>query len=281
MVDFIGAKYEPQEVIAAALPKLRDLRRTGCRTLVDCTPAYLGRDVKILARLSKAAGLHIVTNTGYYGAANDKYVPPEAYRQTPEQIAAVWIAEARDGIEGTGIRPGFIKTGVDRGPLSEIDRKLIVASALCHRETGLRIAAHTGDGAAAMDILRTLAGHQIGADAYVWVHAQNEKNRAVQVEAAKAGAWIEFDGVGPKSLDAHLTAVVEMIEAGFIGQLLVSQDSGWFHVGEPGGGQFNGYTFLFDKFIPALRRRGVTERQVRQLVEENPARALALGGVKS
>jgi phosphotriesterase-related protein len=164
---------------------------------------------------------------------------------------------------------------VDSGPLSEIDRKLIAAAALCHRETGLRIAAHTGDGAAAMDVIRALAGHGAGAEAYVWVHAQNEKNRAVHVDAAKAGAWIEFDGVGPKTLEGHVSAVVEMIAAGFIGQLMVSQDSGWYHVGEPGGGQFNGYTYLFETFIPALRARGVTERQVRQLLAENPARALA------
>ena len=31
----------------------------------------------------------------------------------------------RHGIEGTGIRPGFVKIGVDAGPLSEIDRKLV------------------------------------------------------------------------------------------------------------------------------------------------------------
>src|SRR5436190_659124 len=70
MVDFIGAdqvsrsRYSSDEVFRVALPKLVDLRKAGCRTLVECTPAYLGRDAELLARLSAASRLHILTNTG-------------------------------------------------------------------------------------------------------------------------------------------------------------------------------------------------------------------------
>ena len=91
-----------------------------------------------------------MTNTGYYGAADDKFVPAHAYVETAGQLADRFIAESRDGIEGTGIRPGFLKVGVDRGQLSSIDRKLVVAAARCHLTTGLTIAAHTGDATAAL-----------------------------------------------------------------------------------------------------------------------------------
>jgi phosphotriesterase-related protein len=134
--------------------------------------------------LSEESGLRLVTNTGYYGAADDRFVPAHAYAETADQLAARWIAEAREGIEGTGIRPGFLKIGVDRGTLSAIDRKLIVAAARCHRATGLTIAVHTGDGAAALDILATLKAERVAPSAYVWVHAQNEKDRALHVRAA-------------------------------------------------------------------------------------------------
>src|SRR5262245_62100174 len=73
MVDFIGAdkvsrdRYEPNQVFATALPHLKRAAELGCRTFVDCTPAWLGRDVSILRRLSVATGLNIITNTGYYG----------------------------------------------------------------------------------------------------------------------------------------------------------------------------------------------------------------------
>ena len=46
-------------------------------------------------------------------------------------------------------------------------------------------------------------------------------------------------------------------------------------MGEPGGGRFRGYTLLLDEFVPALRRSGITEAQVRTLLVDNPARAFA------
>jgi phosphotriesterase-related protein len=284
LVDFVGAdkvsreRYDPEAVFKAALPHLLAVRAKGCRTLVECTPAWLGRDPALLQRLSAASGLHIVTNTGYYGAAEDKFVPPHAYTETADQLAARWTAELRDGIEGTGIRPGLLKIGVDKGALSAIDRKLIVAAARCHRQTGLRIGVHTGDGAAALDILETLKAEEVAPEAYLWIHAQNESDRSIHVKAAEAGTWVEFDGVGAQSLDGHVQAVTDMIGRGHIGRLLVSQDAGWYHVGEPGGGVYRGYTYLFETFLPALRKKGATEAQIRTLLVENPARALTVRG---
>ena len=278
LVDFIGAdqaspsRYDADEVFAAALPKLKDLYATGCRTLVECTPAFLGRDPLLLRRLSKASGLHIVTNTGYYGANKDRHVPKFAWSETADALARRWMTEYRQGIDG--IKPGFMKIGVDAGPLSEIDGKLISAGCLCHKSTGLRLHVHTGNGEAALGILELMGKHDVPAKAYVWVHAQSEKSRSVHVQAAKAGAWLEFDGINPKRLDDHVNAVVELIELGYLRQLLVSHDSGWYRVGEPGGGQFNGYTYLFEAFLPQLRQRGVTDAQIRTLLTENPARAL-------
>jgi predicted metal-dependent phosphotriesterase family hydrolase len=282
LVDFVGAdkvsrqRYDADEAFRAVLPHLLAVKERGARALVECTPAWLGRDPALLRRLSEASGLHIVTNTGYYGAAQDKYLPAHAFDESAERLAERWTAEWRDGIDGTGIRPGFIKTGVDPGPLSSVDRKLIVAAALCHRETGLRIHCHTGDGRAAMDILAVLGEQRVPASAYVWVHAQNEKDRALHLRAAAAGAWIELDGVAEESLDAHVAAVVDLALKGHLRRLLVSQDAGWYHVGEPAGGRFRPYTFLFDGFVPALRRASLADADVRTLLVDNPARALGL-----
>src|SRR5690349_7635943 len=50
LVDFIGAaavspaRYDADAVFARALPFLREAKANGCATLVECTPAYLGRD---------------------------------------------------------------------------------------------------------------------------------------------------------------------------------------------------------------------------------------------
>ncbi len=280
LVDFIGAsevsrdRYDADEVVRLVLPHLRKLRERGCDTLVECTPAYLGRDPALLRRLSEASDVNLITNTGYYGAADDKYIPPHAYGETADELAARWTAELRHGIEGTGVRPSFQKIGVDAGPLSAIDRKLVVAAARCHLQTGLTVAVHTGDGEAALEVIATLKREGVAPSAYVWVHSQSEKDRAVHVRAAEAGAWIELDGISEKGLADSLQVATELIRRGHLTQLLVSQDAGWYHVGEPGGGTFRPFTFLIDTFVPALRERGIADAQIRTLLVENPARAL-------
>jgi predicted metal-dependent phosphotriesterase family hydrolase len=282
LVDFIGAdqvsrsRYDADEAFRTILPHLEALRTRGGRTLLECTPAYLGRDPLLLRRLSEASGLHIVTNTGYYGAARDSAVPQHAYRETPRQLADRWTAELRDGIEGTGIRPGFLKTGVDAGPLSAIDRKLVEAGALCHLDTGLTLAVHTGDGVAALETLAVLEGLGVSPGAYVWVHAQNEKDPATRASIARRGGWVSLDGVSPRSLDAHAEAVADLFHRHLLDHVLVSQDAGWYHVGEPGGGDYRPHTLLLDTFVPALRARGLGDAEVHALLVENPARAFAI-----
>ena len=279
LVDFIGAdlispdRYDPDEVAAVVLPYLRQARELGCQTLVECTPAYLGRDAALLRRLSRASGLAIITNTGYYGAADDKYLPTHAYQETAHQLAARWVREWREGIEGTGVRPGFIKTGVDKGSLSAIDAKLVRAAALTHLKTGLTIASHTGFAIPAREQLAILADEGVHPSAWIWVHAQNEPDTENHAWGAWQGAWLSFDGISPESLERHLSRVVDMKRLGLLHRVLLSHDAGWYLPGELGGGAFRPYDTLFTEFIPALREAGFTPDEIRQLTVTNPQRA--------
>jgi predicted metal-dependent phosphotriesterase family hydrolase len=280
LVDFAGAdkigpgRYSRDDAFAAALPHLLEARNKGCRTFVDCTPAYLGRDVALLRRLSEASGLQILTNTGYYAASGNRYIPAHAHTESASELAKRWISEFRNGIEGTGTRPGFIKIGVDRGSLSAIGRKLVQAAALTIKETGLVIASHTGDGIAAMEQIAILEREGVPASSFIWVHAQSEKERDFHFKAAAKGAWLEFDGIARGTAVQHVELVLAAIERGFGPQVLLSMDAGWYHVGEPGGGSYRGYSSLFEDFLPELRKRGASRKIIRDLLEENPRRAL-------
>jgi len=280
LVDFIGAdkiepgRYSQDEAFNAALPHLLAAHKSGCRSLVECTPAYIGRDPVLLRRLSAATGLHIVTNTGYYAASGNKYIPPHAFTESAIDLAGRWITEFRQGIAGSGIRPGLIKIGVDRGPLADIGRKLARAAAVTHKQTGLSIASHTGDGIAALEQLDILEKEGVSASAFIWVHAQSEKQTDIHLQVARRGAWLEFDGISPAAAARHAELVSMMTERGLSRQVLVSMDAGWYHVGEAGGGTYRSYASLFDDFLPALRGRGADERLITELLNENPRRAL-------
>lgn len=281
LVDFIGAagvspsRYDADAVFRAVLPYLHQAKRLGCETLVECTPAYLGRDPRLLKRLSDASGVHILSNTGYYGAAKDKHLPAHAFEETAEQLAARWVLEAERGIDGTGIRPAFMKIGVDESPLSAIDGKLVRAAALAHRETGLPIASHTTTGAAALEEIEILEAAGVPLSSFIWVHAHAERDGSIHARAARRGAWVEFDGISAGTVAQHVALVQHMKAEGLLGHALVSHDAGWYRVGEPGGGQFRPYDTLFTAFIPALKASGFGDADIRQLLVENPRRALS------
>jgi phosphotriesterase-related protein len=280
LVDFIGAdkvsrsRFDSDEAFRTILPHLERVRKHGCDTLVECTPAYLGRDVTLLKRLSDASGLNIISNTGYYGAANDKHLPAHAFTETADELAARWTREFTAGIDGTAIKPGFMKIGVDNAPLSAVDEKLVRAAGMTNKATGLPIASHTTTGAAALAELGLLADLGVPASAFIWVHAQNERDTSMHVRAAKAGAWVELDGVSETSAARHVELVRHMRDAKLLDRVLVSQDAGWYRVGEPGGGQFRGFETLFTAFVPALLSAGLTKDDVRTLLVDNPRRAL-------
>ena len=282
LVDFIGAaetspdRYDPDEVVETVLPHVRAVQVLGVETLVECTPAYLARDPQVMARISAESGLKIITNTGYYGAAQDNFLPPHAFTESADELAARWIREAREGIEDTGILPGFIKTAVDPGPLSKVDRKLLQAAARTHHETGLVIASHTTDATSILETLEVLAAESVPGDAFIWVHAHTVNDTEVQDRAADAGIWIELDGLSPDSLALHRELLLFHREQGRLGQVMISHDAGWYSVGEPGGGDFRLFDTLFTDMKSALEDAGFSDAEWQQVVEANPAHAFRI-----
>ncbi len=282
LVDFIGAdkvnknRYDRDEVFKTALPFLKDVKNRGCNTFIDCTPPYIGRNVQLLKDLAKETGLHILTPTGYYGAAQEKYIPQHGYTESAQQLSSRWIKEWMDGIEGTTIKPGFIKTGVDKAPISDVQRKLIDAAALTHLATGLTIGVHTGDGAAADTQLEILASRKVSPAARIWIHAQNEKDHAFHVRAAQRGSWVSFDGIRKESVAENVKFFQVMKREGLLNFALASQDSGWYNVGDPGGGKFNHYNDIFTDFIPALKKNGFTQKEIDTIFITNPAKAFTI-----
>jgi len=282
MADFIGAekfsksRYNSDEVFETSLPFIKDIKAKGVDTFIDCTPAYLGRDAAILKRLSDATGINMLTTTGYYGAVNEKFVPKHAYGESAQQLADRWTNEWNKGIEDTSIKPGLIKTSTDKGPLTPMQRKLIQAAAITHLSTGLTIAVHSGNGDAAFEQLEILKEQGVSPSARIWVHGQNETNKEMHIRAGKLKTWVSFDGVNLDTLQTNLDHLKTMKEHNLLEQVLVSQDSGWYNVGDPKGGNFKPYTCVITQFIPLLHENGFTQNEIDLIFKKNPAKAFAI-----
>lgn len=220
--------------------------------------------------------MQIITNTGYYGAVKNKYLPPFAFTETAEELAVRWVGECKFGIEGSGIKPGFIKTAVDAdGPLTPLHQKLVRAAALTHLQTGLTIYSHTGAAAAAFAQLDLLKEMRVHPSAFVWVHAQSETNKDLHREAARKGCWVSLDGIGWGSVDNYVDALGKLKSAGLLQHVLISHDAGWYKPEAPDAA-FVGYTNIFTTLIPGLRKNGFTNKDIDLLLVKNPASALQI-----
>jgi phosphotriesterase-related protein len=282
LVDFVGAdsvgyhRWNRDSVIARVLPFFVDAKERGVDTFIDCTPAYLGRDPWLLKELSELSGLTILTNTGYYGAVESKYLPEHAFTETAEQLAARWIDEFQNGIEESGVRPGLIKISVNSDvPLSLVDQKLVRAAALTHLATGLTIASHTGPALPALEEIALLEAEGVDPSAFIWVHAQVETDFTYYNKAYDLGAWISLDGV-VWDVEEHLKRLIYCKKNGLLDKVLISHDAGWYSPGELNGGNFKAFTAIFDELIPLLKQNDFSEKDMDQLLRINPARAFAI-----
>ena len=277
LVDLIGAgstgyhRWDKDEVIEKVLPYLLEIKNAGYKTLVECTPEFLGRDPVLLKMLSEQSGIQLITNTGLYTAMEGKFLPDYAFSETPEQLAARWIDEFQNSIEGTGIYPGFIKIAVERRPLEDIQRKIVKAAALAHLETGLTIMSHTGLAVPAFQQLEILEKTGVHPSAFIWTHANNEKDFTKQIEAAERGAWIAFDKFTPESKDEFVSFAKLMKGKGLLNKLLFSHDAGWYEPAKPGGGDFRGFMDIENYLIPALKENGFSQDELDQLFIKTPA----------
>ncbi|MFC5192839.1 phosphotriesterase [Algoriphagus aquatilis] len=276
LVDFIGAdsistdRWNRDSVVAKVLPFLLEVKKHGVRTILDYTPSYLAKDPLLLKTLSEKSGIQILTNTGFYGAVGGKYLPDFVQTETAEQLAKRWIDEFQNGIEGTGIKPGFIKISVNEADtLSAIDQKLVRAAAITHLNTGLTIASHTGTWKTAAQEVRILQEMGVEPSEFVWVHAQAEKDFNNYRKAAEMGVWISLDGIG-WSIDPYVDRLVFAKENGILRNILISHDAGWYDPAKAGGGDFQPFTNIFEKLIPILNERGFSEKDWDLLLNKNP-----------
>ena len=291
LVDWIGAegtgyhRWDRSDVINRMQPYFDEVRDLGIQALFECTPAYLGRDPFILRELSENTGIRIVTNTGYYGAVDNHFIPAHAWEESAEDLAARWIDEFQNGIDGSDIRPGFMKISVaGEGALSDLHRKIVTAAALTHLETGLTILSHTTGSDPAVEQVELLKELGVDPSAWVWTHAQ-AGDLDTQINLGSEGAWISLDNFNfdPESedddqgnLDYFRERLMTLKNENLLNRVLISHDAGWYDPDEDDGGSIRGYTAISNYLVPALLDDGFTYDEISQLLVHNPAEVFGI-----
>jgi phosphotriesterase-related protein len=271
------ARADPAQVIALMLPELTRARAVGVTALVECTPLGVGRRADILAAVSSAAHFPLVVPTGVY---REPWIPPWVHAAGEDELAAWMEGELTGEIEQSGVRAGFIKVSAGDDGLTECETKVLRAAARAAAATGATIASHTRRGWVARAQADIIERCGYTAQRFVWVHAHNEPDFAINVELARRGVWIEYDAIGRDSGDdVFLDRTIRMCDAGLGDHVLLSHDRGWYDPAKPGGGVPRPFTYISERFLPALRAAGLDAATIRLLTVTNPWRAFARASV--
>jgi len=266
-----------------AIKELLIYKRNGGKTVVDVTPKDTGRDPLGLARIARATGLNVIMGTAYYFASAH---PQKMNEWTEEQIATQFINEIVTGVGDTGVHAGIIGEIGCTSPLHKNEMKVLRAAAIAQQKTGATIMIHPGhDEEAPSEIIGILK--EAGADLKrtIMCHINrtllNPENR---LNLANEGCYLEWDGFGRDALHfpsasrdwsndtQSVDQILELISEGYERQILVSQDVFLKCTLTCYGG--HGYSYIITYGLQLMRRKGLSEHQIRTILIDNPKNAL-------
>jgi predicted metal-dependent phosphotriesterase family hydrolase len=249
----------------------------GGSCLVDQTPGGAGRRPRALAAMSQRTGVKVVLGCGWY---TEPFYPPrdDLARRSTADVAEGLIAEIREGLDGTGIRPGLIgEIGASQGWVTPLEERVHRAAARAQVATGLPLATHTLHHGAGREQMRIFDEEGVDPARVSIGHCDTWPSLSYCLEVARWGGHVSIDNVGFQLGDHEARVrrlVLELVEAGFAGQVLLSQDVGQLTELASRGGR--GYAYLAQTFLPALVADGLDEDTVRVITVDNPRRWLTI-----
>ncbi|MCB1474894.1 MAG: hypothetical protein H6883_08725 [Rhodobiaceae bacterium] len=271
--------------------RLGALKDQGVRTFVDPCPIELGRDVTLMAEVSRKVGMNIICTTGFYheGPGLPYFWRP----MTARQIADFYIGEIVNGVDGTDIRPGAIKCATSAEP-TETEAKFLEAASIAHHETGVPLITHTTGGLGGPEQQAIFASHGVKPHRCLIGHCSDNPDPAYHQRVAEGGTYIGFDRLGFEYPSPETSAdnVVRLVRNGYRPQVMLSTDRLCVFQGQmsrkpPTDDPYElkalmeqgkwppPQTFLIDEFFPLLRERGLSDSEIFAMIEENPTRYFA------
>jgi phosphotriesterase-related protein len=276
--------WDPEVEIPKANEELRRVKEAGIDTIVELSPIGLGRSLEFIRPACEGTGLNVILATGLYTydvlPRPWHFSGPGTLLDGEEPLDELMRADLRDGIEGSGIKPGILKCAIDAAGLTDhVDR--VVRSVLrIHKETGAPICIHTNPAEErGLDALRVLEEEGVDSGRVMLAHCGDSTDLDyLDKLATQSDALLGFDRFGLNILlpfEDRVGTVAAMCERGYADRMILSQDancfSDWFPPGlhEQVTPDWH-FLHVVDDVVPALLERGVTQDQVDLMLRDNP-----------
>jgi phosphotriesterase-related protein len=285
-------------LLREAVPNLKKCTEYGPYAYVDVTMPPWRAWPTFYREVAELSGVNIILCTGFYREVEqgtywvtnpDDAIWPFARQSSVEKLAGFCTKEILEGIHGTDVHAGAIKLGTSAPQMTETEEKTFRAGARAQKATGVHITTHcTKIGAETsqlkifddegVDLTRVVIGHTAS-------HLMNPDCRKVCIEWMGKGAnFLPTNlGIGEdkgKKWQPLVDAIHEVFNAGHGDKLCLGLDSGYCSESGP----FSPMSFLppepflhmFTHTLPAFREMGLTEKEERAIMIENPQRIIPI-----
>jgi phosphotriesterase-related protein len=278
-------RYDAQAELDAALAAVDAAKGHGVQTIVDPTAMFGGRDVRFMKRVSDETGVNIVPCTGIY---TYDFLPHYFENRDEDAIAAHFVEDIEQGIQGTEMKAAFLKCAADQAGVTPHVEKVHRACARASVQTGAPIMAHSAPSALTgprqVEIFRE---EGVAPEKVQIAHCGDSADVEYVQGLLDQGVYVGLDRYG---LDLYLPfdtrneVTAELLRRGHAERVLISQDYcasiDWFppEVLEQllaTEGHNWSMTLVFEEVVPFLREHGVMDDEVFDTVfVKNPARWL-------
>ncbi|MBN2849807.1 MAG: hypothetical protein JXK92_04045 [Erysipelotrichaceae bacterium] len=274
-IDLSGPKKDldcRMDLLTDGLQEIADLKNHGVVRILDCSNRGMGRDLKQVLELEKQTNIQILFSTGYY---KDPFLPSEVDELTVDQLADLMTKEITEGIEGLRCASVIGEIGTSLNVITPNEEKVFLAACIAHKKTGAPILTHTTLGTMGDQQVDLLRKHGVDLNRVLISHVDLKNDFDSIVRLLNSGVNVGFDTIGKNNYlpdETRLDWIVRLIDLGYIDQLFLSMDiTRKSNLATHGG---IGYHYLFDTFIPELKKRNITEDQLQRILSDNPNRFL-------
>lgn len=285
MQNFPEPWGDEEKRVTDAITRLNQLKARGVDSIVDLTVIGLGRYIPRIQRVAAETQINIVAATGVY-TYNDvpmyfHFQGPGTELGGPEMMVDMFVKDIEEGIVGTGVKAAILKCATDRPGVTPGVERVLRAVAQAHLRTGVPISTHTHAATErGLEQQRIFQEEGVDLTRVVIGHSGDTTDIAYLEKLIAAGSYIGMDRFGIDVLlpfEDRVNTVAKMCELGYADKMVLSQDAACFNDWLPEAALPTvlpnwHYMHIHNDVIPALKQRGVTDRQIETMLVDNPRR---------
>ena len=261
-------------ILALAERKMADLHARGIRTIVDLTTVDLGRDLDLIVQVARRSAVRVIVATGVW------WMPQRYFGgHGVDEGAALFIREITRGIGESGVKAAIIKCATDTAGVTPVIENILRASARAQKATGVPISTHTwaagrtGEAQQAIfaqegvDLGRVIIGHSGDSDDLGYLRGLMERGSTIGMDRFGLEHFLPT----PKRVEV----LARLCAEGYAPRMVLSHDANCWSdmLSEEDKRRTRPrwhYNHIPDDILPALRKAGVSDDQIDQMMVRNP-----------